>query len=79
MQYLLGLGVLWACLLQRATDAVTRTNVNYTYQLGAAESFHPHTCRITHALSSWKFPINSTQTRTIHEGFSPGKHYIHYI
>lgn len=49
--------------------AVTRTNVNYTYQPCAAASFHPHVERITHALSSWKFPINSAQTRTIHDGF----------
>lgn len=51
------------------TGAVTRTNVNYTYQPCAAASFHPHVERITHALSSWKFPINSAQTRTIHDGF----------
>lgn len=69
--HLVGLSVQGVCVLQRATEAVTRTNVNYTYQLCAATSFHPHAYQITHALSSWKFPINSKQTRTIHEGFSP--------
>ena len=49
-----GLAVRRACVLRGATEAATRTNVNYTCRLCAAASFNPHAYWITHALSSWK-------------------------